>query len=271
MIRFLILGTICVSMLFALQVTYAEGDFSVSERDNIKKWFAISAVLLEERQFEEAISYLDRILKVEPDNIRALSNKAGALIQVEKFSESLDISNKVLKAEPDRITTLINKAIALKMLKEYESSYLVFTKILTLDTNEERIETVKKARANLLSGTPTISTNESKFDVHTLVTIRNVDGNLIGVVESTNARFLDSKFTEVWWNLMIKADKISLINEQEIYHDNQIMLPGNEHLGMLTLERVMSGYNINLFEVFTPMIELEESDKVDVQWTIIRN
>ena len=70
---------------------------------------------------------------------------------------------------------------------------------------------------------------------------------------------------------MIKADKISLINEQEIYHDNQIMLPGNEHLGMLTLERVMSGYNINLFEVFTPMIELEESDKVDVQWTIIRN
>ena len=101
--------------------------------------------------------------------------------------------------------------------------------------------------------------------------IRDGNENLIGVTESTNARFLDSKFTDIWWKLMLNENKIISNGEFEMFQDKQIMIPENDHTGMLTLERVMSGYNINLFEVFIPMIELGKTDTVEIQWTIIKN
>ena len=45
----------------------------------------------------------------------------------------------------------------------------------------------------------------------------------------------------------------------------------DSHLGMLTLERVMHGYNVNVFEAFIPMIQMDETDTAEVQWTIIKN
>ena len=267
MVKYLISGIICLTILFSMQTTFAEEELLLPEGKNLKEWESISAALIAEKRFEEAILYLDKILHEEPNNLKAMTNKAGLLIKLERFSESLELSNSVLDIEPEKISTLTNKAIALKMLKEYEKSYEVLTKIIILEPDNE---TVKKARANLLSSTPTISTNESKFQVHVLVTIRNVNENLVAVTESTNARFLESKFTDAWWNSMLKENRIISYGEFEFYQDKQIMVPEDDHTGMLSLERVMSGYTIHLFEVFTPMIELQESDTVEIQWTILK-
>ena len=49
------------------------------------------------------------------------------------------------------------------------------------------------------------------------------------------------------------------------------MLSNDDHLGMITLEREMSGYDVNMFEVFIPLIQMEETDTAKVQWTIIKN
>jgi len=264
----IILGIICAAVLFSFQIASAEEVLPLPEGKNIKEWESISVALVSENRFDEAVIYLDKILNEEPNNLKALTNKAGLLIKLEKFSASLELSNKVLERDPDRISALTNKAIALKMAGQYEKAYEVFTKILILDPDNE---SVKKARANLLSSTPTVSTNESNYQVHVLVIIRNTNDDLIGVTESTNARFLESKFTEVWWNLMVKEEKIREYKNKQIFQDRQTMIPEDDHVGMLTLERVMSGYNIHLFEVFTPMIELEKSDIVDIQWTIIKN
>ena len=48
------------------------------------------------------------------------------------------------------------------------------------------------------------------------------------------------------------------------------IIPEEDYLGMLTLERSMSGYNINVFEIFIPMIQLDKTDTAIVQWTIIK-
>ena len=169
--------------------------------------------------------------------------------------------------DPDRISALTNKAIALKMLGEYEKSYQIFTKILTIDPENEKI---KKSRTILLSGTPTISTNNSEYDVHVLVTIRDKDGNLIAVTESNNARYLPSQFTETWWNQLDKKKYISYENGFEKFQKSNTMLSNDDHLGMLTLERVMHGYNVNVFEAFIPMIQMDETDTAEVQWTIMK-
>ena len=141
-----------------------------------------------------------------------LRSLTGLLIQVERFEDSLDLSNMVLEKEPDRVPTLINKAIALKMIKDYEKSYEVFTKILTLETDENIIETVKQARAALLSLTPTVSTNDSKFEVHVLVSIRDKDNNLIPSLSLHDAvKIIDEKFIIVP-TLLFRAYSLDTLN-----------------------------------------------------------
>ncbi len=268
MIKLVFTAIICLGILFSIQSVYAQEELPLPEGKNIKEWESISAALVAEKRFSEAIIYLDKILEQNPDNLKALTNKAGLLAQLGNFSKSLSLSDKVLEIDPDRISALTNKAIALKMLGEYEKSYQVFTKILIMDPDNEKI---KKSRTILLSGTPTISTNNSEYNVHVLVTIRDEDGNLIAVTESNNARYLPSEFTEKWWNDLEKKKYISYENGFEKFQKSNTMISNDDHLGMLTLERVMHGYNVVVFEAFIPMIQMEETDTADIQWTIIKN
>ena len=268
MIKSVLITIICLGVLFSVQATYAEEELPLPEGKNIKEWESISAALVAEKRFSEAIIYLDKILEQEPDNLKALTNKAGLLAQLGNFSKSLSLSNKVLEIDPDRISALTNKAIALKMLGEYEKSYQIFTKILTIEPENEKI---KKSRTILLSGTPTISTNNSEYDVHVLVTIRDKDGNLIAVTESNNARYLPSQFTETWWDQLDKKEYISYENGFKKFQKSNAMLSNEDHIGMLTLERVMHGYNVNVFEAFIPMIQMDKTDTAEIQWTIIKN
>ena len=211
MIKSIFTAIICLGILFSIQAAYAEEELHLTDRKNIKEWEAISAALVAEKRISEAIIHLDKILEQEPDNLKALSNKAGLLIKLQKFEESLNLSNKVLDIDPNRISTLTNKAIVLKMMKEYEKSFIVFSKIISLEPDNKKIQ---NARAELLSGTPTIQTNDSKYEVHALVTIRDENDNLIATTESTNARYLPSIFTEKWWEKL--DDSGNLIYSENI-------------------------------------------------------
>ena len=267
MIRLLLFSALCLSVLFSFQVAYAEDNLPLPEGKNIREWESISAALISEKRFDEAILYLDKILEQDPNNLKALSNKAGLLIQLERFSESLIISNRVLEVDPDRISTLTNKAIALKMLKEYEKSFLVFSKIISLEPENEAAQ---KSRAKLLSSTPTVSTSDSEYFVHALLVFRDVDGNLIGTVESSNARYLPSSFTDRWWESLDKKGVIVKIEKKEMFTKTNLLIPQDNYVGMITLEKDMSGYNVNIFELFIPMIQVEKTDVATVQWTIIK-
>ena len=214
MIKSILIAIIGLGVLFSVQTVFAEEELPLPEGKNIKEWESISAALVAEKRFSEAIIYLDKILEQEPDNLKALTNKAGLLAQLGNFSKSLDLSDKVLEIDSERISALTNKAIALKMLGEYEKSFEIFTKILMIEPNNEKI---KNSRAALLSGTPTISTNDSIYDVHILVVVRDKDENLIAVTESSNARYLPSKFTEKWWNDLSEKNYLKYENGYEIF------------------------------------------------------
>ena len=262
-----ILATVCFLIVFSVQITFAQEELPLPEGKNIKEWESISAALVREDRFGEAIIYIDKILEEDPENLKALSNKAGLLVQLQRFSESIDLSNKVLEIDPNRISTLTNKAIALKMLKQYEQSFLTFTEILVIEPDNLKIKT---ARANLLSGTPTQTTANSQYEVHILVIVRNSEGQLIATTESTNSRFLNSVFTESWWNKMIEKGEIRLTDGVEIYSHAGKIIPSHEQLGFVHLQRQMSGYDVNIFETFFPMIPIDEGDVGTVQWTILK-
>ena len=265
--KIIISGLICLTILFSAQSVYGQEEPPLPEGKNIKEWASISVALVSENRFEEAITYLDKILEQEPDNLKAMSNKAGLLIQLGKFSESLEFSNRVLESDPDRVSTLTNKAIALKNLKEYEKSFLVFSKILSLEPDNNKIE---EARAELLSNTPTVPTTNSKYDIHVLVTVRDQNGNLIAITESKNARYLPSIVTEKYWERLIEDGRITISDDVEIFSVTNSIIAYVDHLGFIVLEREMSGSTIHIFEAFIPMIPFEETDSATVQWTILK-
>ena len=262
------LVAVCFTIIFSVQITYAQEELPLPEGKNIREWESISAALVEEDRFGEAIIYLDKILEEDPENLKALSNKAGLLIKLEKFSESVSLSNQVLEIDPNRISTLTNKAIALEMLKEYEESFLTFSKIIFLEPENEAVKT---SRAKLLSGTPTIPTDGSKYTVHALITIRDMNGNLIATTESTNGRYLPSLFTEKWWKQLENKEVVEYTKDGKFFVKTNPLNPTDDYIGMLTLERQMSGYNISIFELFIPMIQVEKTDTAEVRWTIIKN
>ena len=82
---------------------------------------------------------------------------------------------------------------------------------------------------------------------------------------------LEEAFTKKWWNGLEKKEYISYENGFEKIQKSNTMISNDDHLRMLTLERVMHGYNVVVFEAFIPMIQMEATDTADIQWTIIKN
>ena len=65
-------------------------------------------------------------------------------------------------------------------------------------------------------------------------------------------------------------DHISYENGLRKFQKSTTMLSTDDHTGMLTLERVMHGYNVVVFEAFVTMIQVEKTDTANIQWTIIK-
>ena len=55
MIKLIFASVICLGILFSIQATYAEDELPLPEGKNIKEWESISAALIAEKRFSEAI------------------------------------------------------------------------------------------------------------------------------------------------------------------------------------------------------------------------
>ena len=70
----------------------------------------------EQSNFTQAISYYDKVLKIDPKNIHALNNKGNAMVKMGKAFDAIAYFNKALETEPhSRITNqnLLNAQIHL--------------------------------------------------------------------------------------------------------------------------------------------------------------
>ena len=102
------------------------------------------------------------------------------------------------------------------------------------------------------------------------MTLRDEDGKLVSVLESTNARYVPTKFLEIWWNTLI--DRGPIVNENGI-DKLQITTSKNyslDHIGSFLWETEIAGKAVQIFEVYVPMMQYNDHEKVELQWTIIK-
>ena len=89
----------------------------------------------EKGKYEEAITYYDKVLTIDPDNIDALYAKGSALDDLGKYEEAITYYDKVLAVSPNDADTLNSKGVALKNLGKYEEAITYYDKALAVDPN----------------------------------------------------------------------------------------------------------------------------------------
>jgi len=74
--------------------------------------------------YEEAITFFDKALELEPNNVEALYQKANALSALEKYDEAIEYYEKVLNIEPDNQNAAISLHNALVSIANYKYGFL---------------------------------------------------------------------------------------------------------------------------------------------------
>ena len=96
-------------ILFSIPCVLAFGDLT-----DDKDWLLNQGKeFIQDQKFEQAISYFDKVLEIEPNHVDALFNKGRALVQFGRTNEAILYFDKVLEIEPNHVDALFNKGRAL--------------------------------------------------------------------------------------------------------------------------------------------------------------
>ncbi len=267
MFRIGILGVCCVIILVSFTGVMAQEEVSILLGKNVKEWHAISAALISEGRHDESIKYYDKILEINPNDQKALLNKGSVFVELERFEEAIVQYNKILELNPNNVKALASKGIALSWLEKYDEALFVLDKALSLEPNNKII---REKKANFLAGAPTVPAHNSFYDIELRVTVRDSNGNLISIFESTNTRYLPYSITnKVFDEAFDTKTKVVIDNRiYEIVEKTDTFQPSDNAMGLFSIFRIAEGYVIDVFEAFTPMILLEEDDTITAEWTI---
>jgi tetratricopeptide (TPR) repeat protein len=89
-----------------------------------------------EGKFKESISFLDRILEIEPKNVEALVNKGAALLKIDRNKEAIATVDRALEIEPKNVGALVNKGVALGELGRYKEAIAMFNRALEIEPKD---------------------------------------------------------------------------------------------------------------------------------------
>jgi len=132
------------------------------------------------KQYQDAIGYLDNVLEQDPNHIKALRNKGAILAILEKYDEALVQFDKVLEIDPKHILGLYNKGRTLAHLERFSEALLYLDKVITLDP--VHIPTLI-LKASILGKT------ETSIEGIIQIQIRNSQNQLVGYIESNRLSY----------------------------------------------------------------------------------
>ena len=89
---------------------------------DLQAWLNISEAQMQCERYAEAAESCDFALAIKPDNIQALVQKAYAISRLERFKEADELYRQVLEKHPDDELALYHAAFNLCFLEQYEEA-----------------------------------------------------------------------------------------------------------------------------------------------------
>ena len=106
----------------------------VKSYPNSSQLLSMLAVIFHNQgDFDEAIKYYEKSIKIDSKNPDTLSNFGSTLYKKHKFEDALSYFQKAIKQKPDHALALENAGIAAMHLEKFELAINYFGKIIALD------------------------------------------------------------------------------------------------------------------------------------------
>jgi protein O-GlcNAc transferase len=86
----------------------------------------------QQRQFDEAITFLNKAVKKNPGDPTARAHYAHALMAAERFDAALEAYGRILAAQPDNFEALYNRGVILSQQRQFEESLTSLDRALAL-------------------------------------------------------------------------------------------------------------------------------------------
>lgn len=188
-------------------------------------------------QYENAISYYDQVLQIDPTNLEALNNKGAALVGLEKYEEAISSFNQILQIDP---------------------------------TNVEAI----KNREAVINKIGLISTKDSKYYAYVQIQRRNSLGNLVAFIESDTVSYFRSSMTDEFLNSF--PVKETLVRNDETFELREFTkmltdIEKAEHFVSKTKLFDPNDKSIIFFSALHHGYTFESGDTITISWKIMRS
>ncbi|MBC7101588.1 tetratricopeptide repeat protein [Methanothermobacter sp. KEPCO-1] len=105
-----------------------------------KDLFNIGFCFTQNKEYQKALKYYDKALKINPEYAEAWNNKGIILKELKKYKKALKCYNKALEINPELIEAWNNKGTTLQELGKYEEALECYNK--ALEINQKSIETL---------------------------------------------------------------------------------------------------------------------------------
>ncbi|MGI0021549.1 MAG: tetratricopeptide repeat protein [Nitrososphaeraceae archaeon] len=150
-------------------ITYYDKALSI-DPSNLDALFSKGLSLDNLGRLDEAISYYDKVIEIDPTDIDALYNKGLALDNLGRPDEAISYYNKVLNIDPNDVDALYHKGLALDKVGRHSEAIVYYDRVLAINPNDADALNRKK----LLVGEGDISKKEGLQPDETLLVIVGV-------------------------------------------------------------------------------------------------
>jgi len=120
----------------------------------------------------------------------------------------------------------------------------------------------------------------SEYKFHLQVTLRDMDGMLISVTETTNGYYIPHNITDEAFDYHFGKKEIVVVDnikyeKVQFTEKYSVDLPLKLMFFIPAILEVSDGSEIvlvdaNIFQAFSPLVYIEESNVINTQWTIFR-
>ena len=116
-----------------LVITTSYIGLAEGKNSNLQEHMDKGDSLFDQGRYEEAITYYDEALFIDPNDVSALNNKGFALDNLGRHEEAISYYDKVLEINSTDVDALNNKGVALDNLGRYEEAITYYDKALNVD------------------------------------------------------------------------------------------------------------------------------------------
>ena len=225
--------------------------------------------------FEQAVSYFDKVLKIDPNHLDAMSNKGGVLLQLGKTDEAISYFDKVLEMNPNHIGALINKGLTLLKVDKAKESISYFAKVAKIDPNydlkQHKLRDIKSFFVPI-DGFVEITVRNSQGSLATHIRTPNlgvldfdIANDAIDQIPITKIVNRDGQDFEVHEVTRISSAEKDGVNGGSIIYLSFEKLPAEHHEIRLTFNN-----EVPIIKNFHSQYLLEKGDTTTIHYTIFR-